>query len=57
MRQYTFPLPQAGEGQNPGATLVNSRLKNYLLNYNEYHSRAGMQGMPPYVRIVAHDNN
>lgn len=34
---------------------LNSRLNNYLINYNEYHVNAGMQGMLPYARIVAHD--
>jgi len=33
----------------------NSRLNSYLINYNEYHANAGMQGMLPYARIVAHD--
>lgn len=31
------------------------RLNRYLVNYNEYRSNAAMQGMFPYVRIVAHD--
>ena len=59
MRQYTFPVRQVSSDGAQGAapTLVNSRLKNYLLNYNTYHAEAGMQGMPPYVRLVAHDNN
>jgi negative regulator of sigma E activity len=58
MRQYTFPVRQvSSDGTRRAApTLVNSRLQNYLLNYNAYHAQAGMQGMPPYVRLVAHDN-
>lgn len=58
MRQYTFPVRRVSSNGAPGPapTLVNSRLKNYLLNYNAYHAQAGMQGMPPYVRLVAHDN-
>ena len=32
-----------------------ARLNRYLLNYNEYRTNAGVQGMLPYVRIVAHD--
>lgn len=32
-----------------------SRLNRYLVNYNEYRSNTGVQGMMPYVRIVAHD--
>lgn len=42
-------VPQARAGS------LNSRLNNYLINYNEYHADAGMQGMLPYARIVAHD--
>lgn len=38
-------------------TGLNSRLNKYLINYNEYHANAGMQGMLPYVRIVAHDRD
>ena len=34
-----------------------ARLNRYLVNYNEYRSNAAMQGMFPYVRIVAHGNN
>jgi len=63
MRSYTFPVRKvsAGGATAAPATAVpqdgpNSRLRNYLINYNEYHATAGMQGMPPYVRIVAHDN-
>ena len=32
-----------------------SRLNRYLVNYNEYRSNVGVQGMLPYVRIVAHE--
>ena len=32
-----------------------SRLNRYLVNHNEYRSNAGVQGMLPYVRIVAHE--
>ena len=32
-----------------------ARLNRYMLNYNEYRTNAGVQGMLPYVRIVAHD--
>lgn len=43
--------------QQPVQSRMNPRLNNYLINYNEYHANAGMQGMLPYVRIVAHDRN
>lgn len=32
-----------------------TRLNRYLVNHNEYRSSAGVQGMLPYVRIVAHE--
>jgi sigma-E factor negative regulatory protein RseA len=32
-----------------------SRLNRYLVNYNEYRTNRGVQGMLPYVRIVAHE--
>lgn len=32
-----------------------SRLNRYLVNYNEYRTNTGVQGMLPYVRIVAHE--
>jgi negative regulator of sigma E activity len=32
-----------------------ARLNRYLVNYNEHRTNAGMQGMLPYVRIVAHE--
>ena len=32
-----------------------SRLNRYLVNYNEYRSNVGVQGILPYVRIVAHE--
>jgi len=42
--------------QNYQATAdAQSRLNRYLVNHNEYRSNAGVQGMLPYVRIVAHE--
>lgn len=35
--------------------VTEARLNRYLVNYNEYRTNAGVQGMLPYVRIVAHD--
>lgn len=32
-----------------------NRLNRYLVNYNEYRTSTGVQGMLPYVRLVAHD--
>jgi len=36
---------------------MNARLNRYLVNYNEYRNNAAVQGMIPYVRIVAHDDD
>ena len=33
---------------------LDARLNSYLVNYNEYRTYTGMQGMLPYVRVVAH---
>ena len=51
----THPVIQ--EQHEPLAMPVDaeSRLNRYLVNYNEYRSNSGMQGMLPYVRIVAHE--
>ncbi len=34
-----------------------SRLNRYLVNYNEYRANAGIQGILPYVRIVAYETD
>jgi len=36
-------------------TDAQSRLNRYLVNHNEYRTNTGVQGMLPYVRIVAHE--
>ena len=42
--------------QNYGATAdAQTRLNRYMVNHNEYRSNVGVQGMLPYVRIVAHE--
>ena len=46
------------EAQQPFLTYkmpanATARLNRYLVNYNEYRTNAGVQGMLPYVRIVA----
>ena len=32
---------------------VDARLNRYLINYNEQRSNDAVQGMPPYVRVIA----
>jgi sigma-E factor negative regulatory protein RseA len=44
--------PQLSNGRLPS-----SRLNRYLVNYNEFRSNAAVQGMLPYVRIVAHERD
>ena len=42
---------------SPMTSPVDSRMNSYLLNYNEYRStETQMQGMLPYVRIIAHES-
>jgi len=43
--QVPFMIPENAE----------YRLNRYLVNYNEYRSHTGLQGMLPYVSIVAHE--
>lgn len=40
----------------PAAAQINTRMNSYMLNYNEFRTTSTkMQGMLPYVRIIAHD--
>lgn len=34
-----------------------ARMNSYLVNYSEYRTNAGLQGMLPYARTVTHENN
>lgn len=60
--QYVFPasavsteIKQVKPVQQAGS---NSRLNSYLVNYNEYRTtHTSMQGLIPYVRVIAHENN
>lgn len=36
---------------------ANSRLNRYLINHNEQRTNNAVQGMPPYVRIIAEDQD
>ena len=45
-------LPAAVKKSDTPDAMMNQRMNNYLLNYNEYRSNAGMNGILPYVRIV-----
>ena len=58
-RQYApairqVSLEQSQQGLNKSASL-HSGFNPYMINYNEYHARVGVQGMLPYVRIVSSD--
>ena len=60
--QYVFPASadrvetrQVKPVQQTGS---NSRMNSYLVNYNEYRTtHTSMQGLIPYVRVIAHENN
>ena len=47
-------VPHQTQGYQASAD-AQSRLNRYLVNHNEYQSNGGVQGMLPYVRIVAHE--
>lgn len=34
-----------------------ARMNSYLVNYSEYRTNAGLQGMLPYARTVTYENN
>ena len=59
----TFPVATVSTSPEPANEVhefkasngAESRLNRYLVNYNEYRTNAGVQGMLPYVRIVAHE--
>ncbi len=56
-RQFTFTSGQAVARPGQPVSRLSPTLNRYLVNYNEYRSNAAVQGMFPYVRIVAHDDN
>lgn len=51
----TSPVPENKVHEFKASVSAESRLNRYLVNYNEYRTNAGVQGMLPYVRIVAHE--
>ena len=50
---------QSSDAENQPSTVVmkridtDSRFGRYLMNHSEYRTNTGMQGMLPYVRIIA----
>ena len=63
MRQFQPPTRLAsietrGNQASPVMSPEYSRMNSYLLNYNEYRTtETRMQGMLPYVRIIAHESD
>ena len=63
MRQFQPPATLASvetreDQPAPVMSPEYSRMNSYLLNYNEYRTReTRMQGMLPYVRIIAHESD
>ena len=64
--RYTFPvstetMPKDTVTARPepvGSIEQNPQLNSYLVNYNEYRtSQNGVQGIIPYVRIIANDDD
>jgi len=58
-RPSQIPIRQVSS-QTPtyrtGSADKHRQLNRYIVNYSEYRTDLGMQGIIPYVRIVAHDN-
>ena len=58
---YTFPASSnavSSQIENTGDVEPNLRLNSYLVNYNEIRtSQTGVQGIIPYVRIIANDDD
>lgn len=63
VRQFQPPTRLASietreDRTGPGMSPEYSRMNSYLLNYNEYRTKeTRMQGMLPYVRIIAHESD
>ncbi len=58
-----IPVQQAALNATSEAQLrqvkanTRARLNSYLVNYNEYRTNSGFQGMLPYARTVTYENN
>lgn len=53
VRSVTFEAPPvlpAGAGRV--ASVADQRMKNYLVNHSEFRSNGGINGIPPYARVV-----
>jgi len=60
VRGIMIPAEQANmESIRPVQMEIQSdaKINRYIMNHNEYQSNAGVQGVMPYVRLVATDNN
>lgn len=55
--QFTFTSGHAAVRAGVPVSRMSPTLNRYLVNYNESRTNAAVQGMFPYVRIVAHDDN
>lgn len=44
------PVLPAGAGRV--ASVADQRMKNYLVNHSEFRSNGGINGIPPYARVV-----
>ncbi len=52
-RLETQVLPASASSTDAPETVANQRLNNYLMNHNQYRSNGSMNGILPYVRLVA----
>ena len=40
----------------PARAVADQRMKNYLVNHNEFRTNGGINGIPPYVRMVTFES-
>ena len=51
-RSFTFEKPPL----LPARAVADQRMKNYLVNHNEFRTNGGINGIPPYVRMVTFES-
>lgn len=51
-QSFTFEKPPL----LPARAVADQRMKNYLANHNEFRTNGGINGIPPYVRMVTFES-
>ena len=53
VRSVTFEVPPVLPARaGRVASVADQRMKNYLVNHSEFRSNGGINGIPPYARVV-----